>query len=102
MSITSVKELLSNESLVGKAVTAAGWVKTRRDSKAGFSFISVNDGSIFESVQVVAPSSLPNYESEILKLTTGCSVAIDGELVESQGKGQSTRTCARAPTSSAP
>ena len=50
MSITSVKELLSNESLVGKAVTAAGWVKTRRDSKAGFSFISVNDGSIFESV----------------------------------------------------
>ena len=96
MSITSVKELLSNESLVGKAVTAAGWVKTRRDSKAGFSFISVNDGSIFESVQVVAPSSLPNYESEILKLTTGCSVAIDGELVESQGKGQSVEIRATA------
>ena len=89
MSISSVKDLLSGKVAAGQNVTVAGWVKTRRDSKAGFSFISVSDGSCFAGIQVVAESKLENYESEILKLTTGCSVVVDGELQASLGKGQS-------------
>ena len=65
-----------------------GWIRTRRDSKAGFSFLAVNDGSCFNNLQVVAPATLDNYESEILKLTTSCSVMVEGTLVASQGKGQ--------------
>lgn len=89
MSISSVKKLLADTSLVGSKVTLAGWVKTRRDSKAGFSFIAVNDGSCFANLQVIADKNLENYASEILRLTAGCSVAVDGTLTASQGKGQS-------------
>jgi len=72
----------------GSTAEITGWVRTRRDSKAGISFIQVSDGSCFDTFQVVAPSDLPNYESELLKLTTGCAVRCRGELVESRGKGQ--------------
>lgn len=89
MSISSVKTLLSGQIAVGSKVTLAGWVKTRRDSKAGFSFIAVNDGSCFNNMQVVAEKALSNYDDEILRLTASCSVAVDGTLVASQGKGQS-------------
>ena len=65
----------------------SGWVRTRRDSK-GFSFIEVNDGSCLKNIQIIAPSSLPNYD-EIQRLTTGSAVSISGSLVPSQGKGQS-------------
>ena len=70
-------------------VTVAGWVRTRRDSKGGFSFIEVNDGSAFSGIQVVAPGELPNYESDILKITIGSSISVTGRLVESPGQGQS-------------
>jgi len=63
-------------------------VRTRRDSKAGLSFVHVHDGSCFDPIQVVAPNTLPNYESEVLHLTAGCSVEVDGVLVASEGKGQ--------------
>jgi len=63
-------------------------VRTRRDSKAGLSFIHLHDGSCFAPLQVVAERSLPNYENEIRALTTGCSVRCSGEIVPSQGKGQ--------------
>ena len=76
-------------SSAGTSAELTGWVRTRRDSKAGISFIQISDGSCFDAFQVVAPSDLPNYESEILKLTTGCAVRCHGELVESRGKGQS-------------
>ncbi len=69
-------------------VTLNGWVRSRRDSKAGFSFIELNDGSCFSCVQIIADKSLPNYESEILKLSAGCSIKATGKLVASQGKGQ--------------
>src|SRR5690242_8556892 len=69
-------------------VTVKGWVRTRRDSKGGFSFVTVNDGSCFDSIQVVAPNTLSNYQSEVTKLTAGCSVIVSGKLVKSQGKGQ--------------
>ncbi|NUQ53870.1 MAG: asparagine--tRNA ligase [Phycisphaerales bacterium] len=69
-------------------VRVRGWVRTRRDSKAGISFVAINDGSCFDNFQVVAPSSLGNYEKEVLHLTTGCSVEAEGVIVASQGGGQ--------------
>lgn len=69
-------------------VRVRGWVRTRRDSKAGVSFIHVSDGSCFDPIQVVAASTLSNYASEILKITTGCAVDVQGTLVASQGQGQ--------------
>jgi asparaginyl-tRNA synthetase len=72
----------------GQQVITKGWVRTRRDSKAGFSFIALYDGSSFAPIQVVVQNSLPNYMDEILHLTAGCSIEVVGELVESPGKGQ--------------
>ncbi len=74
----------------GKQVQLHGWIRTRRDSKGGFSFLEVNDGSCFGNLQVVADGNLPNYEEEIKKLTVGSSVTITGEIKESPAKGQST------------
>jgi asparaginyl-tRNA synthetase len=65
-------------------------VRTRRDSKGGFSFIEVNDGSCFGNLQIVAPGELSNYADEVQKLTAGCSVVVTGELQESPAKGQQT------------
>ena len=88
MSIVSVKDvLIDNKNKVGDEVTVRGWVRTRRDSKVGISFVAVHDGSCFNPIQAVVPNTLNNY-SEVLKLTTGCSVIVTGTLVESQGKGQ--------------
>jgi asparaginyl-tRNA synthetase len=75
---------------VGKNVTLQGWIRTRRDSKGGFSFLEMNDGSCFGNMQVIAEASLPNYESEIKKLTAGCSVRVSGLVQASPGKGQAT------------
>ena len=72
----------------GKTITVAGWVRTRRDSKAGFSFIELNDGSSFANLQILAPKELPNYDEEILKLYPGCSLTATGKLVESPAAGQ--------------
>jgi len=75
---------------VGTQLTVKGWVRTRRDSKAdgGMSFLAVSDGTCFDHIQVVARNTLGNYSDEILKVTAGCAVEVDGELVESAGKGQ--------------
>ena len=70
------------------AVTVAGWIRTRRDSKGGFSFLELNDGSVYDNLQVVADQSLPNYASEVLRLHPGATVAVTGQLVASQGAGQ--------------
>lgn len=80
---------------VGSQVRVSGWVRTRRDSKAGFSFLEVNDGSCLSNLQVVADASLPNYESHVKRLTAGCSVTVEGELRASLGKGQATELHAR-------
>src|SRR3954470_3347400 len=79
---------------VGKKVTLRGWVRTRRDSKGGFSFIELNDGSCQGNVQVVAPGELPNYESQVKHLHTGASVVIEGEVKASPAKGQATEVLA--------
>ena len=87
MKRTVVRDALSCRDF-GSEMTVAGWVRTRRDSKAGFSFIELNDGSCQGNLQVVAPTSLPNYDSEIVKLHPGASVKVTGTLVASEGKGQ--------------
>jgi len=74
---------------VGETVTVQGWVRTRRDSKAGLSFIHLSDGSCFNPLQIVAPADLENYESEVKRITSGCAIRATGVVVESRGKGQS-------------
>jgi asparaginyl-tRNA synthetase len=71
---------------VGRQVILQGWIRTRRDSKGGFSFLEVNDGSCLANIQVIADADLPNYEEEVQKLSAGCSVSITGEVKESSGK----------------
>src|ERR1700674_4466704 len=84
----SVRSVLDGEAPKDMPVTIKGWVRTRRDSKAGISFVHVSDGSSFHPVQVVAPNTLPNYEGEALKLTAGCAVEATGTIVPSPAKGQ--------------
>ncbi len=91
-----ISDLLAASVPLGTRVTVQGWVRTRRDSKAGVSFIDLHDGSCFAPIQVVAPASLPNYEQEISRITAGCSLVVEGELVESKGKGQSIEVAASA------
>lgn len=83
-----IKECLTYDQAPSKSIHVQGWIKTRRDSKAGFSFIQLHDGSCFHSLQLVVPNSLPNYESEVLRANSGCSIQATGTLVPSQGKGQ--------------
>ena len=91
-----IAQVLTGDIPVGTNLRVQGWIKTRRDSKSGVSFLTVHDGSGFQSLQIVADASLPNYAADILKLTAGCAVECDGELVPSQGKGQTVEMVARA------
>ena len=87
--LTTVAAALGGEIATGQIITVRGWLRSKRDSKAGISFLAVHDGSSFDPIQAVVPAELANYESEVLKLSTGCAVEVSGELVASQGKGQS-------------
>ena len=86
--MTSCADVLAGRAPKDGAVVLKGWVRTRRDSKAGFSFIHLSDGSSFHPVQVVASKALPNYEKEILHLTAGCAIEATGSIVPSPAKGQ--------------
>ncbi|WP_058834728.1 asparagine--tRNA ligase [Luteimonas abyssi] len=88
MTTVSVAQALAGKVPEGGEVTVRGWVRTRRDSKAGLSFVNVSDGSGFHPIQVVASSSLSNYDAEVKRLTAGCAVIATGTLVRSQGQGQ--------------
>jgi asparaginyl-tRNA synthetase len=88
MEMLSIKSLLAGKVEVGARVTVRGWVRTRRDSKAGLSFLHISDGSCFDPIQVVALSTLPNYGSDVQRLSSGASVIATGTLVASEGKGQ--------------
>jgi asparaginyl-tRNA synthetase len=88
MQLVSVKQALAGQPAVGEKVEVRGWVRTRRDSKAGISFVAVSDGGCFDAVQLVVPNTLSNYTDQVLKLTAGSSVIAQGTLVASQGKGQ--------------
>jgi len=82
-----IKQALSGKK-IDKDMVLAGWVRSVRSSKAGFSFITLNDGSCLASIQILADGDLPNYESEIIHLTAGCSAEVTGKLVNSPAKGQ--------------
>ncbi|GMM68098.1 MAG: asparagine--tRNA ligase [Pseudomonadota bacterium] len=88
MTHAPVVDVLKGKYAVGESVTVKGWVRTRRDSKAGLSFIALHDGSCFDPVQVIALNSLSNY-ADIQRLTAGCSLSVTGTVKESQGQGQS-------------
>lgn len=88
MKSARIDDILKGKYTPGDSVLVQGWVRTRRDSKAGVSFVAVSDGSCFDAIQVVADEGLSNYGSEVLKLTTGCSVEVEGTIVESPAQGQ--------------
>lgn len=87
MAHATVVDLLAGQYPVGTTVTLKGWVRTRRDSKAGLSFVALHDGSCFDPVQVVALNSMANY-ADVQKLTAGCAIEATGEVTASQGQGQ--------------
>lgn len=90
----SVKDARDERS-IGSTFLLQGWVRTRRDSKAGFSFIEINDGSSQGNIQIIAEAALENYESEVRQLTAGCSISVEGEIKESGGRGQKTEMLAQ-------
>ncbi len=88
MTANAIRTILNHEIAPGARVVIEGWVRSRRSSKGGFSFIQVHDGSCFDGLQAVAGTELPNYRSEVEALGTGCAVRITGQLVESRGRQQ--------------
>ncbi|MEW6991568.1 asparagine--tRNA ligase [Colwelliaceae bacterium 6441] len=89
MSVIAITDVLAGQYPVNEEITINGWIRTRRDSKAGISFLAIHDGSCFDAIQAIVPNDVDNYQSEVLKLTTGAAVKVTGILVESPGKGQS-------------
>ena len=88
MSSMSIKSALAGAAPEGSEVTVKGWVRTRRDSKAGLSFVNLSDGSCFDTIQLVVPNTLSNYVADVQRLTAGCALIATGTLVRSQGQGQ--------------
>ncbi|MCQ3830367.1 asparagine--tRNA ligase [Microbulbifer elongatus] len=88
MQVESIEQLLKSTQREGETARIQGWIRTRRDSKAGLSFLAVHDGSCFDPIQVVVEADINNYQSEVLRLTTGCAVDIEGTIKASEGKGQ--------------
>ena len=85
--VVAAREVLAGAIAPGREVQVRGWVKSRRSSKGGFSFVALNDGSCVADLQLVADEALPNY-AEVLGLTAGCAVAAAGTVAESPGRGQ--------------
>lgn len=88
MPYASIADVLAGQVPAGEFVTVQGWVRTRRDSKAGLSFLHVHDGSGFAPIQVVAPAELPNYPDEVQRLSSGCAITVTGEVVENPKPNQ--------------
>ncbi len=88
MNYMPVADVLRGKTAVDTEVTVRGWIRTRRDSKAGISFLAIYDGSCFDPIQAVVSNELNNYKEDVLRLTTGCSVEVTGKVVESPGQGQ--------------
>jgi len=86
--LTTIKDLFSSKLVEGADVELSGWVRSKRSSKGGFSFIHLNDGSCLSTIQVVADETLDNYQEEVERLSVGCSISLVGSLVASEGKGQ--------------
>jgi asparaginyl-tRNA synthetase len=84
----SIGEILAGRAPADRPVAVRGWVRTRRDSRAGISFVHLSDGSCFHPLQIVAPNTLENYDSEVLHLTAGCAIEATGMIVPSPARGQ--------------
>jgi asparaginyl-tRNA synthetase len=95
METTSVMNARRPEA-VGRQVRLQGWIRTRRDSKGGFSFLELNDGSCLANIQIVADGALANYQSDVLRLSPGASVTVVGEVKQSPAKGQATEIHAQS------
>jgi asparaginyl-tRNA synthetase len=95
MKASMVKQLLSGALSLGSEVKVQGWLRSRRDSKAGISFLAINDGSCLDNIQAVVDADIDNYQEQVLHLSAGCAVEVVGELVASQGKGQGSEIHAR-------
>ena len=79
-----------------ESILVKGWVRTRRDSKGGFSFLEINDGSCMGNIQSIVDHSLNEFQVLDKQITTGSCVAITGNLVASEGKGQNMEVQARS------
>ncbi|MCZ6868537.1 MAG: asparagine--tRNA ligase [Gammaproteobacteria bacterium] len=88
MTSDSIAHILSGQHPIGSKVVIEGWVRSRRTSKGGFSFISINDGSSLDDLQAVVDGKVENYDDEVVQIATGCAVRITGTVAQSQGKGQ--------------
>ncbi len=82
-----IKELLAAQE-ARPDVLVLGWIRTRRDSKGGFSFLEINDGSCLKNLQIVIDHKVESFQQSDKKLTTGSCVRVRGNLEKSQGKGQ--------------
>ena len=87
MSYLQLKQIVDEKVTAGDQIAVQGWVRTRRDSKAGLSFIALHDGSCFDTVQIIALNTIENYE-DVKRLTAGCSIQVQGKVKESEGGGQ--------------
>ena len=96
MNKNSITQILNGKVDVGSQVIIKGWVRSRRTSKAGISFIALHDGSCFDAIQIVVPQELENYQDEVMHLGAGCAIEAHGELVVSEGQGQSVEVQATA------
>jgi asparaginyl-tRNA synthetase len=96
MERTRVAQVLAGQFALGSTLTVQGWIRTRRDSKAGMSFIALHDGSCFAALQIVAQGDLPNYTTDVIRAGAGCALRVTGTLVESQGRGQAVELAATA------
>ena len=97
MKTSSIREA-RDSAAIGRDVQLRGWIRTRRDSKSGFSFLELNDGSCLSNIQIIADADLVNYEKQIKRLSAGCSVTVEGTVKPSGGKGQATEVQARSIT----
>ncbi len=86
--LLTVRAALAGTAQINETISVRGWLRSRRDSKAGISFLAINDGSCLASIQAVVPATLSNYAGEVAQLSSGCAVIVTGLLVASQGKGQ--------------
>ena len=83
----TVNDLLNLSIPFGDDVAVRGWLRSRRSSKGGFSFLQVYDGSCLQTIQAIADDKLENYDA-ITQASTGCSVEILGRLVATDGRDQ--------------
>ena len=89
MNHSAIVDVFNGKIAIDQQVTVKGWIRTRRDSKAGLSFLAIHDGTCFDAIQAIVPNTIENYEADVQKLTASCAVEVIGTLVESAGKGQS-------------